>query len=403
LQGVGRVKFFGRILVRVGLVVSCGLLVCASLSFKVVEPSFAQGKKGKSAEPARRTTPTPTPTPIPPVAKQQVPPVDYKLNVPVIPPPISREANSAAQPPVKPGTQPEKKPGKQPGKEPENSGDTFRINSNLVAVPVSVTDANGEPMRQLRAEDFQLEEEGHAQQLQSLGEPGKTPLELALLFDLSGSVRERFEFEKMAATRFLKEVLKPADSVTVFSIGFDPKLVAERTSSLERVAASLNALQPTKEGTAFFDTVAKAAKYLGENAAPGSRRVVLVISDGEDNHSESHRLADTQRELQRTDTLFYAINPSGPSIRLNRISMRGHNGMATLAAETGGVAFLPDQDAELEKVFRQIAAELQAQYLLGYYSSNETNDGKFRRIKIQLPKRPDLRIRARQGYYAPKD
>ncbi len=330
-------------------------------------------------------TPTPpAPAPTPPSA----------VNKPA-PPPLQTETNSEK------GT--EKAGGKAAEKEPENTGDTFRINSNLVAVPVSVTDANGEPMRSLSAEDFQLEEEGQPQQLQSLGEPGKTPLELALLFDVSGSVRERFEFEKLAATRFLKEVLKPADTVSVFSIGMEPKLVGERTSSLDKVAASLNALEPTKEGTAFFDTVAKAARYLGEHAVPGARRVVVVISDGEDNHSETHRLADTQRELQRTDTLFYAINPSGPSIRLNRISMRGHNGMSTLAAETGGGAFLPDRDDELEKVFRQIAAELQAQYLLGYYSTNETNDGKFRRIKIQLPKRPDLRIRARQGYYAPKD
>jgi Ca-activated chloride channel homolog len=83
--------------------------------------------------------------------------------------------------------------------------------------------------------------------------------------------------------------------------------------------------------------------------------------------------------------------------------MRGHDGMTTLANDTGGVAFLPDKDEDLEKVFKQISAELQAQYLLGYYSTNETNDGKFRRIKIQLPKHPGLRIRARQGYYAPKE
>lgn len=380
------------------------------LGVRLTEVSFAQGKKGKPAERSPRTAPTPTPTPIPPVATKQVPPVDYKLKVPVMSPSLPTPTplppsvvNKPVQPPLKAEVNPEKAGGKAAEKEPENSGDTFRINSNLVAVPVSVTDANGEPMRRLNAEDFQLEEEGQAQQLQSLGEPGKTPLELALLFDVSGSVRERFEFEKLAATRFLKEVLKPADSVTVFSIGFDPKLVSERTSSLEKIVAGLNALEPTKEGTAFFDTVAKAAQYLGEHAASGARRVIVVISDGEDNHSEGHRLADAQRELQRTDTLFYAINPSGPSIRLNRISMRGHNGMSALAAETGGVAFLPDRDDELEKVFRQIAAELQAQYLLGYYSTNETNDGKFRRIKIQLPKRPDLRIRARQGYYAPKD
>lgn len=410
MQGVVKLKFPRFFLVKACLVGGCCSLLGVGLGFCLTQVAVAQGKKGKPTERAPRTVPTPTPTPVPPVVRTPVPPADYKLNVPVMtpPPPIPTqlppsEVNKPAPAPLKAEVNSEKIAGKTAEKEPENSGDTFRINSNLVAVPVSVTDANGEPMRRLNAEDFQLEEEGQAQQLQSLGEPGKTPLELALLFDVSGSVRERFEFEKLAATRFLKEVLKPADTVSVFSIGMDPKLVGERTGSLDKVTACLNTLEPTKEGTAFFDTVAKAAQYLGEHAATGARRVVVVISDGEDNHSETHRLADTQRELQRTDTLFYAINPSGPSIRLNRISMRGHNGMSTLAAETGGVAFLPDQDAELEKVFKQIAAELQAQYLLGYYSSNETNDGKFRRIKIQLPKRPDLRIRARQGYYAPKD
>jgi Ca-activated chloride channel family protein len=272
-----------------------------------------------------------------------------------------------------------------------------------VAVPVSVTNLNGDPVRNLRAEDFRLDEEGQPQQVQSLGAPGKTPIELALLFDVSGSVRERFEFEKSAAVRFLREVLKPTDTVTVFSIGFDPKVISERSNSLDKVTDSLKHLEPTKEGTAFFDTVVKAAQYLNDHAAAGTRRVIVVISDGEDNHSDDNHLSDVQRELQRSDTLFYAINPSGPSIRLNKISMRGHNGMTTLANDTGGVAFLPEQDADLERVFKQIAAELQAQYLLGYYSSNETNDGKFRRIKIQLPGQPSLRIRARQGYYAPRD
>jgi Ca-activated chloride channel family protein len=77
--------------------------------------------------------------------------------------------------------------------------------------------------------------------------------------------------------------------------------------------------------------------------------------------------------------------------------------MVRLADETGGLAFLPDKLEDLNKVFSQIASELQAQYLLGYYPSNETNDGKYRRITVQVPKRPELRIRARKGYYAPKD
>jgi Ca-activated chloride channel family protein len=299
------------------------------------------------------------------------------------------ETNTTNQPPAQKDTQDE--------------DNTFRINSNLVAVPVSVTDGNGEPVRNLKAEEFKLFEEGENQQVQSLGEPGKTPLELTLLFDVSGSVFERFDFQKQAASRFLQQVLKPNDVVSVFLIGFEGKLVIPRTRNFPKVINDLKALEPTKEGTAFHASVARAADYLNDHAETGSRRVMVVISDGEDNFSKTISLLDAQRALQRTDIVFYSINPSGPSIKLNRISMRGQNAMISLANETGGVAFLPDQESELDRVFRQIAAELQAQYLLGYYSTNETNDGKFRRIKIQLPKHGDLRIRARQGYYAPKE
>ena len=81
---------------------------------------------------------------------------------------------------------------------------------------------------------------------------------------------------------------------------------------------------------------------------------------------------------------------------------KAQDGMAMLASATGGAAFLPESNEDLDKVFRQIAAELQAQYLLGYYSPDERTDGRFRRISVRVPKRPDLRVRARQGYYAPK-
>jgi len=305
------------------------------------------------------------------------------------------------QQPEQPKQDPQKPPEKKPTPEPD--AEPIRINSNLVAVPVSVTDAQGNPVRNLTAEDFQLEEEDSPQQIQTLGEPGKTPIELALLFDVSRSVRNRFDFEREAAGRFLKAVLKPGDAVTVFSIGTIPKLSVQRTDNAEKAVAATAAIQPTEDATAFFDTVVRAAHHMSDSSNPGVRRVMVVISDGEDTNSERFRLGDATRELQRADTLLYAINPSGPSIRLNKISTKGHEGMIRLATETGGVAFLPDKLEDLTRVFSQIVAELQAQYLLGYYSSNETNDGKFRRITVRAPKRADLRIRARQGYYAPKD
>jgi Ca-activated chloride channel homolog len=327
----------------------------------------------------------------------------------VSPPPTAQPVLSqgeAAEPraqvqqpqPAKPQPKPQT-PGK-PGE--EDAGEVLRIDSKLIAVPVSVTDTTGEPVRNLQPEDFRLEEEGRTQQLVTLGKPGQTPVELALLFDVSGSVYERFKFQQDAAARFLRTVLKPKDAVSVYSIGFGPQLLQRRTTDIEQAVAGLMKMQPTKEGTAFFDTVVEAVNHLGQTAEPGTRRVVVVISDGEDNNSDRYRLRDALREVQRADALFYAINPSGPSIKLNKVSMKGHDGLTSLASETGGVAFLPDRIEELDPIFKQIAAELQAQYLLGYYSTDERTDGGFRRIAVNIPKRPDLRIRARQGYYAPK-
>ncbi len=304
-----------------------------------------------------------------------------------------------------PGQQGEKERPKKPATPaaPEPEAEAIRIDSTLVTVPVSVTDVNGQPIRDLEARDFHLEEEGRAQQTQILGDPGKTPLELALLFDVSRSVRNRFDFEKQAASRFLEVVMKPGDNVSVYSIGRSARVSIERTDQVETAIAGIKSIEPTDEATAFFDTVVLAARNLDRQAGAEARRVLVVISDGEDNNSENYRLADALRETLGSDCLFYSINPSGPSIRLNRMSIRGHEGMVRIANDTGGMAFLPDTIDDLTQVFNHIATELQAQYLLGYYPTNDLRDGKFRRIEVTLPRQPDLRIRSRRGYYAPKE
>jgi Ca-activated chloride channel family protein len=298
---------------------------------------------------------------------------------------------SAAQPPQKAEAPPAKE-----------KDVTSIIKLNLVSVPVSVTDESGEPVPNLGATDFQIEVEGKSQQVVALGEPGKTPVELALLFDVSRSASERFRFRQQAVSQFLKEALKPNDAASIFTIGNGPKLVHTRAVGGAAAVAAAMAVNPTEEATAFFDTVAKAAQYLSKTAEPGSRRVMVVISDGVDTMSEKYRPSDALKELQRADCIFYSINSSDQSIPLKTIYLKGQNGMISLASTTGGAAYLPDGDAALDRVFRQITAELQAQYLLRYYAPDERADGAFRRIKVRVPKRPELRVRARQGYYKPK-
>ena len=103
----------------------------------------------------------------------------------------------------------------------QDQDDGIRLSSRLVLVPVSASDARGVPVKDLKAEDIVIEEEGRPQEVVSFGEPGKTPVEIALLFDVSSSLQGQFTFEQQAAVQFIKEVLKPSDAVSLFSIGHD--------------------------------------------------------------------------------------------------------------------------------------------------------------------------------------
>jgi Ca-activated chloride channel family protein len=286
----------------------------------------------------------------------------------------------------------------EPGDDEET--EVLRVSSNLVVVPVSVTDAKGQPVMGLAASDFRLEEEGRRQEIAQVGDPEQVPLDIAILLDVSSSVDARFTFEQEAAARFLKQVLKPVDRATVFAIDASPRLEQTRATA-EVASAKLMTIGPAKGFTAFYDTVVDAAQYLAQSAPPQHRRVIVVISDGADMYSEKHRtLVSALSEVQRAEAVFYSINPSGQTMHLNIMTKRGQEGMEQIAQATGGTSFVPQKLEELPAVFNQIAAELRSQYLLQYYSSDESTNGKYLRINVAVPTRQQLRVRARQGYYA---
>ncbi|MCA1817345.1 MAG: VWA domain-containing protein [Acidobacteria bacterium] len=360
---------------------------------------------------------------------------------------VPKLAPSGAQPSQSPQPQQTPAPKPQPSAQPNHEAvvdddEVLTVNSNLVVVPASVTDAGGAPVQGLKAEDFQLEEEGRAQKIAAVGDAEQVPLDIAILFDVSSSVSQKnfYEFEEQAAARFLKDVLKPTDRAAVVTITREPRLV-QSLAGAETAAAKLTAIPAatSAEPTAFYDTVSYAAKYLNDNSPSRHRRVIVAITDGDDNFSNAvreqtvaeyeaeqkaeaaggaqgaraaarrdlearHRraVASVEREVQRADAVFYSINPGGASVRLNEISTRAQNNMAQIADSTGGTAYLPSSASDLETVFRQVASELRAQYLLQYYSSSDAPAGKFLSIKVTLPKRPELKVRARRGYYSKK-
>lgn len=299
----------------------------------------------------------------------------------------------------------------------------IRVSSNLVVVPVSVSDGLGNPVLGLKVTDFRLQEEGRAKEIASIGDPGQVPLDIALLLDVSGSVNARFDFEVAAASRFLREVMRPGDQAAVFTIGDKPKLIQD-LSSAETALASLNNVAPARGATAFYDTVADAIDQLRNKSTTRRRRVLVVISDGVDNFSnrvqraigntaESQtRLQDVaftvrerergflQQELQRAETVFYSINPSASILHLDIPAAQTQSGMEKMAQATGGNSFIPRTEPELDTAFRQIASELRSQYLLQYYANDDAPDGQYLRINVSTPAQPNYIIRARQGYYA---
>lgn len=335
----------------------------------------------------------------------------------------------------------------------EDDGEIIKVDSRLVVVPVSVTDANGQPVLGLTTKDFRVSEENKNQQIENVSDAEKVPLEIALLFDVSASTDSMFKFEQETAAQFLKDVMRPDDRATIFTVGERPIVLAAR-SDAEKATIAIKSIQPTKQFTAFYDSVAAAAEYLEKNSPSGRRKVVVVISDGEDTNSTriARAIQDGYRTLgekvntldsktlyqftvtkrneanireqsrvlktvQNADVVFYSINPAGSSYQLNKISQFGQSNMQRFADETGGTAYLPkfspidSKDTlqnsantkrnreTLTKIFRQLANELQAQYLVQYYSESEFPNGRYVKLDVGLQTQNQLKVRARQGYF----
>ena len=328
--------------------------------------------------------------------------------------------------------------------------EVIKVESRLVVVPVSVTDTNGQAVLGLTAKDFRIAEDGKEQTIENLGNADVVPLEIALLFDVSASTDTMFKFEQETAAKFLRDVMRANDRATIFTVGERGVLVQSRDTA-EKSMASISSIAPTKEQTAFYDAVRVAADYLKKNTPQGSRKVIVIISDGEDTNSEGiikaiwnaerkitddvqgERLRDLRvkardsakvaeqvkvlKSLQDADTVFYSINPGGSSYQLNKMSVFGQQNMQRFADETGGTAFLPKfapidtkdtyqnennvrkNQEVLSLIFRQLANELRSQYLIQYYSESDFPMNKFVKLDVRLQNRTDHRLRARQGYY----
>lgn len=274
--------------------------------------------------------------------------------------------------------------------------DVVRINSNLVTVPASVIDATGHAITDLKLVDFELRVDGQPKPIADLGY-SDTPVRLALLFDNSSSLTAAREFEKQAAIKFFKSVMRPIDRAAVYSVSTYPILEQPLTGDVKWLTRTIENFGKPEGATALFDAIAQAIVYLKPFEG---RKAIILVSDGADTLSDITFEATMQRALS-SDVQIFAVQ-TGQIENANLRDLVAERRLQELTAQTGGAVYVPKGTSDLDAAFAQISADLAQQYVLSYYPSDDRRDGRFRIISLRVATRPNLRVRARRGYYSPK-
>jgi Ca-activated chloride channel family protein len=277
------------------------------------------------------------------------------------------------------------------------------VRVDLVMMYATVTDAKDQFIGGLQKDRFRIFEDGVQQNITTFSQEN-VPISMGILIDLSLSMRKKIDQVNQAALTFIR-ANHPQDQV--FLIGFNEtaELLQDFTSDIDEITDSLENAA-VMGSTAIYDAI-----YLGvQKAQTGKRpkKAIVVITDGEDRES-FYSLAELLVKVQESDVQVFCIG------FLNAVPKRGlfggwsksvpekaRDALQKISEETGGKAFFPASTSDLPAIVAEIARELRSQYAIGYYSTNSTRDGSFRRVKIDVSGIPARQVRYRRGYYAPK-
>jgi VWFA-related protein len=278
-----------------------------------------------------------------------------------------------------------------------DANDIVRISSNLVPIPVSVIDKRGNAVANLKLEDFELRVDGQPRPLSDLSR-SETSVRLAMLFDNSGSLDAAREFEKQAAIRFFRKVMRSKDEAAIYSIETDSRLAQPLTSDVVRLEHTIALFGKPEGGTSLFDAVVSASSYLRPYSG---RRVLVIVSDGIETTSRNSDFDLVMQRVLADDCQIYVVQ-TGLYEGANLRALAAERRMEQLTSQTGGAVYLPKNTDQLDDAFDQIAADLAHQYVLSYYPGAENRDGRLHLLDLSIKSRNDVRVRSRKGYYAPK-
>jgi len=288
---------------------------------------------------------------------------------------------------------------------------------NLVDVLFTVLNRRNKLVPDLQKEDFQIFDEKFPQEIRYFSKQTDLPLRIGMLVDTSNSIRDRIKFEQDASVNFLFSVLRRGrDEAFVMTFDDEPQIIQPFTNDAGLLRDQIVQTR-AGGGTAIYDAIYEACeKQLSHPPRPPGdqpdvvRRVMILISDGDDNLS-THTRSEAIEMAQRTSVVIYTISTSTQWIQLsqtdpdklaNRKShlTEGDQILQNLADETGGRAFFPYHVDDLDQSFQDIGDELRNQYSIAYIPTNYVLDGRYHRIRIEVPDHKGYQVRARRGYFA---
>lgn len=290
-----------------------------------------------------------------------------------------------------------------------DESDIIRVNTSLVNLNVSVFNNKLKSfVGMLEKNDFKVFENGHEESIAYFATTD-VPFDLVLLIDLSGSTSDKRDLIRKSTQRFI-EAARPTDRLAIVTFADTTDVVCPLTADRAKLVESANRIEGSG-GTAFWD----ALKYTLDNVVGprtiGRRRAIVLMTDGVDNalggigSGSEISFANLLETVRKSDELvipIYLDTEAGFSYSdyTKRMYRNARNTLALLAEESGGPSYTARKISDLNGVYDQVINDLGKVYSLGYKPTNETRDGSWRKVQIQLPNRPDLSARARPGYYA---
>ena len=273
---------------------------------------------------------------------------------------------------------------------------TIKVDVDLVLVNATVSDLEGRMVTGLEQGNFQVWEDKVEQKIEYFfGEDA--PVSIGLIFDATGSMTDKISRARDAAVTFLKAG-NPQDEYFLITFSERPRFIESFTTDISRLQNDV-LFTGTKGLTPLFDAV-----YLGlekMKSASNKRKALLLITDGEDNHSR-YSFSEVKQFAREQDVQLFAIGILGPGGELTE-GQPGRIIIEDLVGTASGEAFFPESANELEDICSKIALELRNQYVLGYHSTNAVRDGRWRKIRLKVNPptgATKLSVHSKGGYYA---